>query len=539
MGRDVAMLAQVLHTTLRATGSEAAGTAGSEPLTTRKRAYAAELRAQSAERRDQRAPGGASGGSGVPTVPQLCPSAAAGADAGRKVSRVLETVGGGNPPPEAGPLPGNDQGMAQRRGGVESRILRVLRRPLADGAVVALASVFALGTLSAPAQSSKTEVRVGALLSITGAGSSLGNTSRAALEVAVKRLNHQLKNAHVTLDIVDTGQDPDRAKAGFDKLAGEGVKLIIGPQSSSEVAAIMDAANQRGVLVVSQGSTASSLGIPNDMIFRFVPTDHVEGRATVDLIKNDGKKTIVPLWRNDRGNQGLADSVRAAATAEGITVTDGFRYAPNTTDFGAALQAVAQQVAKAGGDTAVYLAGFEEVADVLAAAGSVQGLDQATWYGGDGSAQAKQLVDDAQAVAFAEKTGSFPSPLVALPKGAENRHHALLKQITRRAKATVDAFGLAAYDAVRVGVRALVAAGANADAAALRSAFTNAADDYKGITGKIELDQNGDRASAPYAFWSICFKKSPAWHRTGTWTPGADPTGPGRTTVTGCPKTKT
>src|SRR5436305_15156398 len=397
--------------------------------------------------------------------------------------------------------------MAQRRGGVESRILRV-RRPLADGAGVALASVFALGTLSAPAQSSRTDIRVGALLSITGAGSSLGNTSRAALEVAVKRLNHRLKNAHVTLYIVDTGQDPDRAKAGFDTLAGERVKLIIGPQSSSEVAAIMDAANQRGVLVVSQGSTASSLGIPNDMIFRFVPTDHVEGHATVDLIKKDGKKTIVPLWRNDRGNQGLADSVRAAATAEGITVTDGFRYEPNTTDFGAALQAVAQQVAKAGGDTAVYLAGFAEVADVLVAAGSVQGLDQATWYGGDGSAQAKQLVDDAQAVAFAEKTGSFPSPLVALPKGAENRHHALLKQITRRAKATVDAFGLAAYEAVRVGVRALVAAGANADAAALRSAFTNAADDYKGITGKIELDQNGDRASAPYAFWSICFAPS-------------------------------
>src|SRR5947207_9724978 len=117
--------------------------------------------------------------------------------------------------------------MPQRRDGVERRILRVLRRPLADGAVVALASVFALGTLSASAQS-KTEIRVGALLSITGAGPSLGNTSRAALEVAVKRLNHRLKNAHVTLDIVDTGQDPDRAKAGLDTLAGERVKLIIG-----------------------------------------------------------------------------------------------------------------------------------------------------------------------------------------------------------------------------------------------------------------------------------------------------------------------
>jgi ABC-type branched-subunit amino acid transport system substrate-binding protein len=95
----------------------------------------------------------------------------------------------------------------------------------------------------------------------------------------------------------------------------------------------------------------------------------------------------------------------------------------------------------------------------------------------------------------------------------------------RRAKALVDAFGLAAYEAIQVGVRALVAAGANADG-------------FKGITGKIELDQNGDRASAPYAFWSICSKKAPAWHRTGTWTPGTDPTGPGRTSVTGCPKTK-
>jgi branched-chain amino acid transport system substrate-binding protein len=417
-------------------------------------------------------------------------------------------------------------------------MLRILRRPLAAAAVVALASLYVLGTRSAPAQSSKTQIRVGALLSITGAGSSLGNTSRAALEVGVMRLNHQLKNAHVTLEIVDTGQVPDRAMVGFETLADEGVKLIIGPQSSSEVAAIMDAANQRGVLVVSQGSTASSLGIPNDMIFRFVPTDHVEGRATVDLIKKDGKRMIVPLWRNDRGNQGLPDSVRAAASIEGITVTEGFRYEPTTVDFGAALGAVAQQVAQAGGGTAVYLAGFEEVSDVLAAAESVQGLDQATWYGADGSAQAKQLVDNAQTVAFAENTGSFPSPLVALPKGAESRHRTLLEEITRRAKAPVDAFGLASYDAVQVGVRALVAAGASASAAALRSAFTTAADGYDGITGKIELDQNGDRASAPYAFWSICFKTSPAWQRTGRWIPGADPNGPGRTNFTGCPKTK-
>ena len=56
-----------------------------------------------------------------------------------------------------------------------------------------------------------------------------------------------------------------------------GVRIIVGPQSSSEVAAIQPLANAEGVLVVSQGSTASSLAMPNDNVFRFVPNDHIEG----------------------------------------------------------------------------------------------------------------------------------------------------------------------------------------------------------------------------------------------------------------------
>jgi branched-chain amino acid transport system substrate-binding protein len=85
---------------------------------------------------------------------------------------------------------------------------------------------------------------------------------------------------------------------------------------------------------VSQGSTASSLAQPDDNVFRFVPTDRVEGRASVDLMKKNGATTIVPMWRNDRGNTGLSESVRAAATASGMTVTDGVVYGPGTTAFG-------------------------------------------------------------------------------------------------------------------------------------------------------------------------------------------------------------
>lgn len=416
------------------------------------------------------------------------------------------------------------------------------------GTVAVAAALVVAAAPMAPAQSTgTTTLQVGALLSITGGGSSLGNTSRAALEAATATWNQRLKRTgtKVQLDVVDTGQDPTRAVAGFQQLAAEGVRIIIGPQSSSEVAALQPLANAQGVLLVSQGSTASSLAIPNDNVFRFVPNDHVEGRTTTDLIVKQGIRQLVPLWRNDRGNVGLADSVRAAASASGVQVTPGFQYEPSTTDYGPALQAVAAQVATAtqqvgAAHVGVYLAGFEEVADVLAAARAMPGLANVRWYGGDGSAQATQLIDNANSAAFAIAVKGYPSPLVALSSANEQRYGTLIRQIAKLAHgATPDAFALAAYDAFNVAVQTLRSTPAGSSGATLRTAFAAAANGFPGVTGTIHLDPLGDRASEPYEFWSICpvgKAKKASWISTGTWTPKvSDPTGPGKVTGGACP----
>lgn len=391
-------------------------------------------------------------------------------------------------------------------------------------------------------------VHIGALLSITGGGSSLGNTSRAALEVARDQWNQRLARTHqnhrVALDVVDTGQDPARATAGFTQLADQGVRIIIGPQSSSEVAAIQPLANARGVLIVSQGSTASSLAMPNDNVFRFVPNDHVEGRATTDLVEQQGARVVVPMWRNDRGNQGLSDSVRASATADGVQVTAGVRYETATTDYGPSLAELGRQVTsavqQAGADhVAVYLAGFEEVASILPAAAQVPGLASVRWYGGDGSAQAPQLIDTTGSAAFAIKTRGYPSPLVALPADRATRDAGLIAQIVRRAHATPDAFALAAYDAFDVAVQTLLKTSPTVDGPTLRAAFATTATAFPGVTGTIRFDAAGDRASAPYAYWSICQPKGrkAQWARTGTWTPSATtPTGRGTVRGGSCPR---
>jgi branched-chain amino acid transport system substrate-binding protein len=401
---------------------------------------------------------------------------------------------------------------------------------------------------SAGAGGTTREIHIGALLSLTGDGATLGTTSKAALEIAAKRWNASPQGKHikVILDVENTNLEPDQAQAALTRLADADVPIVIGPQSSSEVAAIADTAAARGVIVVSQGSTASSLAQPDDNVFRFVPTDRVEARASTDLMKKNGATTIVPMWRNDRGNTGLADSMRSAAAASGMTVTPGVPYEPDTTDFGPALADLSTQVQSAvatagAGKVAVYASGFEEMANVLNGARTVPGLDGVRWYGTDASAQTKALVASGPAsFATSKSVKGFPSALVALPADRVKRDAKLIGEISKRAKNQADAFTLAAYDAFNVAVRTLANTDPDtiSDTAALRTAFVNTANGTKGVTGTIELDAAGDRVSTPYAFWSICERQrgSARWTDTGRWTPGADPTGPGKVRATSCPK---
>src|SRR5207248_1224204 len=136
---------------------------------------------------------------------------------------------------------------------------------------------------------------------------------------------------------------------------------VIGPQSSSEVRAVRAAANSLGVVLISQGSTAHSLAIRGDNVFRFVPDDVRESEAMVALLRRDGIDAIVRVWRNDTGNAGLARSVRERFRRVGGSVAEGIRYGTSASDFNPVLARVRAEVAslrsRGASRVAVYLAG--------------------------------------------------------------------------------------------------------------------------------------------------------------------------------------
>jgi branched-chain amino acid transport system substrate-binding protein len=377
--------------------------------------------------------------------------------------------------------------------------------------ILLLAAANSLRSEQPPLHSHR-EFKIGVLASLTGSGNSLGQDTVAALQIATDQLDAEAKanqgGYRFHLFVRDTQQDPVKALAAIKDLDKRGVQIIVGPQTSAEVAMIKPFADAHNILVISQGSTASSLAIAGDNIFRFCPNDKREAAAIVALMQHDGIHAIVPLWRNDAGNNGLHDSVKAAFENIGGTVTSGFQYQPTTTDFSAATASAASQIQSlvtAGADPnsiAIYLAAFDEAVGVFHSAAANSTLSSARWYGSDGVALSAALTGDASASAFAA-SAYYPNPTFGLDDALQNLWQPVANAIEARTGITPDAFALSAYDALFVVERALRVTG-----------------NLKNF-GSTALDSAGDRLNADFDFWAVRLTNGNyGWARIGAYTNG-------------------
>lgn len=358
---------------------------------------------------------------------------------------------------------------------------------------------------------SNTEITIGGLFSLTGNWATLGVASKAALEIGVEDVNQYLAagktGMHFTASIQDTKLDPAVALTAVTAMKAAGVEVVIGPQSSAEVAAIKSYVDANNVVVISQSSTAGTLALPNDNIFRLTPSDTLEAVALVGLMKADGMTTIIPFWRNDAGNVGLQVATRALFPGPGV-VKAGVEYSATQTDFTGPLATLKTQVqaaiAERGGTTSVAVAhaGFDEVVDIFKLAAADPVLSSVRWYGTDGTALNEPLRTNAVAAAFAKKVG-FWTPTPGVDAGASVRWQPVATRIAAKSGQQPDAFALAVYDAVWITMQAYLATGSQGQVPALKTALVSAADNFYGASGWTKLNAAGDRKFGDFDFFSL------------------------------------
>jgi ABC-type branched-subunit amino acid transport system substrate-binding protein len=386
-------------------------------------------------------------------------------------------------------------------------------------------------------------VTIGALVPITGVSSSLGESEGAALKIATKDVNEYLLKTHsnigIKLVVEDSQSNPSVSLERIKQLAAKGIKIVIGPATSAAVQGVKDYADKNGIILISPSSTAPSLAIAGDNLFRFVPDDRHQGEAIAKRMWDDGIRVVVPFWRTDVYGNDLVRATKQSLQGLGGRAADGVGYIPNTGDFAASLNRINfivwdqdlkaldsklnQVISQYGTDkVGVYFVALDEIAPIFIQAQNHPTLLKVKWYGSDGSTLNNKLIKNSEAAAFAVKTG-FPTPIYAVDDDNDERLKHVEDQIHEQIERTPRSYASVAYDILWVAALAENNTKATHDIDYLKNTIVKIANSYKGITGNTTLNEFGDRKYGDYDFWAVVNGKSThnsfIWTRVGKYIP--------------------
>jgi branched-chain amino acid transport system substrate-binding protein len=353
------------------------------------------------------------------------------------------------------------------------------------------------------------------------------------ITIAEREINAFLQGenlpARIRIVQEDVGKDPQRALAAVQRLAAQGIRVIIGPETSAQAEAVLPYANANGIVLISYASTATSLAIPRDNLFRLISDNSQQAAALTAYIVDSGVTTIIPFIRDDVFGADFVEQFTRAFGAVGGTVEPALRYAPTTTAFGEPLQQLAGRVEAAsrrvGVDkVGVLLVAFDEVVAIFDAAADQPALLTVRWFGTDGTAEVLALVDNPRAAHFAA-TVDFPNTVFG-EVGSLELYDQVASQVRAQTGLAPSNIALIAYDAVFVAAIAAALAGGVTNVEAYKEALVATAAGYVGVTGSTLLNAAGDRDFGDFDFYAVRdIGGSYAWVRVARYT--AEPDGVG------------
>lgn len=362
-------------------------------------------------------------------------------------------------------------------------------------------------------------IHIGGLVPLTGSLSNLGEDARAGANLAVIDFNEYLEKLESDweLDMIteDSGTSPTITLEKITSLKAKNTNIVLGPASSAEVSYVKGYVDSNNMLIISYGSSATSLSIPNDNLYRLAPDTTEQGNAIANIIYSEGITTLIPIWRGDIWGDGLHDSIFSEFTRIGGTVDEGIRYFPDTTMFPIEISFLAQKVQhhvdsidaeKIG----VLIIGFQEYVQIIYSASQYDILDNVRWFGSPGITETSQMVNDPTLKEFSERT-----QFTAIQFGASysSEYDKVKNRIELEIGRSASIYAFTAYDAVWI-IGLTILETQSDDVSTVKAKFPEIAENYSGVIGSTKLNNAGDLATANYDIVGI---KNDQWFLAGTY----------------------
>ena len=341
-------------------------------------------------------------------------------------------------------------------------------------------------------------VRIGSASPVSGPSAHLGKDTENGARMAVEDLNAAGftiagKKVQLVLVAEDDGGDPKQGTAVAQKLVDAGVAGVVGHLNSGTTVPASRIYNAAGIPQITPSATTPQYthqGFKG--AFRLVASDSkvgaALGRYAVTTLK---AQRIAVIDDRTAFGQGLADEfIRGVKAAGGADLVSRQYTNDRATDFNAILTQI-----KGRQPDVVFYGGMDAVAGPLLKQMKSLGVN-ARFMGGDGICSERL----GELSAGASGDNLVTCAVAGGVTGAQEKGYAdFVARYQQRYKLTLQTYAPYAYDAVMV----LATAMRNAGSADPRRYLPELAKvRYRGVTGDIAFDANGDLADAAMTIYT-------------------------------------
>lgn len=179
-------------------------------------------------------------------------------------------------------------------------------------------------------------VRIGALFSVTGPASFLGEPEKNTLEMLVKDINEKggIKGTKIELIIYDTQGDSTKAKQLVNKLIkNDKVVAIIGPSTTGDTMAIIEDVEKAGIPLISCAAGIKITEPVKKWVFKTPANDHLAAEKIFNYMTSKKQKTVALLTVSDAFGSSGREQLKTLAKQKGLTVVADEVYGPKDTDM--------------------------------------------------------------------------------------------------------------------------------------------------------------------------------------------------------------
>lgn len=203
-------------------------------------------------------------------------------------------------------------------------------------------------------------LKIGVILPLTGNASFVGSPMKKAISLRIKEYNKSHKKK-IELQFEDSQGLPKVGLSSFEKLKSDGIKVIIGPASSSVTLAIAPKANESKIVILSPSASAPAITDAGEYIFRNELSDLLGASKQAELTYDTLQiHNLSILYINNDYGVGVYNAFKKKFEELGGNISNSLSYSDASTDF-------KTQIAKIASDksNAVFIIAQNEYSNII------------------------------------------------------------------------------------------------------------------------------------------------------------------------------